>query len=751
MLIKKTIFLFLLVTSIIYIGWIGIFNDQLLMRGLLASVLPIIVGSLSFVWLYKAFRHTLNKQRYFWLMLSIGVLFFIVSNATWVHTQITEGADAYTKLSFLFWLLAYFFYLIAMFYKTTVIQTSIANGSYVFTFFVFMAFGTSITLHYFSKTVLVATDYSFPVTAITLAYPLISLGIMYVMSCLLYLSRYSREKKVIGMIFLAFLFQVTADFYYLFQILHDTYQPGSLVDYIWLVSLFVLGLTGKVSAQLDNKKIEREYVKKEKQTYFPYIAVLIQIILVVQEYLWQLNALSAGLIITFLMILGRQLYILQKNKKLVYQYRHLAYHDTLTGMKNRTSFINELNDVMDHAKETNRPVALLLMDLDRFKNVNDTLGHYVGDRILQAASERLNKYLPNDYLMKYRIGGDEFVIVLPDITQDECEKSAQSILDIFSKPFIIDHHEITITPSIGISMYPYNGKNSEILLKYADAAMYLAKEKGKNRYQFFNTELNDVVNRRMTLEVELRKAMELQQVSLHYQPKFSLKENRLVGMEALLRWDHPVLGSVSPAEFIPIAEETGQINAIGEWVIKTACKQNKIWYDQGHRLCVSVNVSARQLEQFDFVRMVKSALLETGLSPAYLELEITESIMQNTTESTEVLQSIKEYGVKTSLDDFGTGYSSLYILKELPIDAIKIDKSFIDNMEDATNLSIIKTIIDIGLNLNLQVVAEGIEHAYQIEYLRGFNCGYGQGYFFSEPVPADKFEEKLKLDLLLKQ
>lgn len=321
---------------------------------------------------------------------------------------------------------------------------------------------------------------------------------------------------------------------------------------------------------------------------------------------------------------------------------------------------------------------------------------------------------------------------------------AESILTGSTKSFSIEGNELVVTPSIGISIYPEHGEDPELLFKNADAAMYLAKEQGKNNFQFYNPSLHDLLFRKMNLENGLRRAIEKKQFSLHYQSKVDMRTGKMVGMEALLRWEHPEFGIVSPAEFIPVAEETGQIVSIGEWVLKTACEQTKRWQNAGLPLIyLSVNVSVRQFQQNDFIQTVRNILQETHLDAHFLELEITESIIQNLKQSTEILHDLRVLGVRTSIDDFGTGYSSLYVLKTLPVDLIKLDKSFIDDLNDPTNQAIVKAVTEIGTTLNLQVIAEGIEQEQQVEILLKHNCRYGQGYLFGRPVPAQEFEKQL--------
>ncbi|GGM39671.1 hypothetical protein GCM10011351_27270 [Paraliobacillus quinghaiensis] len=748
---KRSAIVSIFVISILFYSCLLLFKNNELIRSLIVFIRPLGAGTLSFFWLYKAYRLKNDKQRYFWLLLSIGVLFYISSNTLWMLSFLVQGLTIYSDLSFLLWIMTYIIFLIALIYKIKVINTSISTSRYIFTIFVFMTFVVSIVTHYFVNPILIASGNSLVVTTSILIYTIASLSILFVIINLYYLSLFSKDKEVMVFIVSGFLLQVIADMYHSYLNSYGEYQQGSFVDFIWLTALLMIGVAGKF-AQTNSVELDWKIINyfQNKESIFPYLTVITLMILVPYSYDWDFNALSTGLSIIFLMIIIRQLIVMKKNKKLVSEYRYLAYHDSLTGLKNRTAFIEDLAEIMNKAKKSDRSVALLLMDLDRFKNVNDTLGHHIGDLVLRESAAKLKRTLHEEAVI-YRIGGDEFVIVLPNISKSDCVTTADIVLDIFRQPFSIEFHEISITPSIGISLYPTDGLDSQELLKYADSAMYVAKEKG-NRYHFFDAALNAYITRRMIIEVELKKAIDRNELVLFYQPKIKLSTGEMVGMEALLRWDHPKLGSISPTEFIPVAEETGQITAIGEWVLRTACHQNKVWQDQGFQsLSVSVNVSARQFEQGDFIKIVEKALYDSGLNPKFLELEITESIMQNTCESIQALKEVRELGVKTSIDDFGTGYSSLHVLKELPIDTIKIDKSFIDDIENKTNLSIIKTIIDIGLNLNLDIIAEGIEMQEQFNTLDRLNCGYGQGYLFSRPVPANEFQKKISDEMIAKK
>ncbi|WP_226672577.1 EAL domain-containing protein [Rossellomorea aquimaris] len=439
-------------------------------------------------------------------------------------------------------------------------------------------------------------------------------------------------------------------------------------------------------------------------------------------------------------LVGRDITNRKKAEKTIHA---MAYYDSLTGLPNRNKFKQYLSgSLYDYPEQS---MAILFLDLDRFKVINDTKGHSTGDGILERVAIRLKAVIDGKGIV-FRQGGDEFIIILSDMDESLVAATTEEILQRFTNPIVIEEQEFFVTPSIGISMYPRDGKDQESLIKHADTAMYLAKDRGKNNYQFYYPELEKVSSRNMDIENGLRKVLEYGELSLHYQPKVDLETFEIIGVEALVRWEHPVLGMVSPAEFIPLAEETGLIIPIGEWVLREACKQSKEWEENGLGIVpVAVNISVRQIKDDGFVEMVEDTLQNLAFEPERLELEITESIMQDFERSTTVLNRLKQLGVIISMDDFGTGYSSLNNLRHLPIDCIKIDKSFVDDIVKSSNqVSIVKAIIDMSQNMNFMTIAEGIEMEEQVSFLNRNGCQIGQGYHFSRPLPASELETFLR-------
>jgi len=425
--------------------------------------------------------------------------------------------------------------------------------------------------------------------------------------------------------------------------------------------------------------------------------------------------------------------------------RNLAYHDALTGLPNRLLFQDRLALAVAQAHRHGKGLAVLFLDIDRFKVINDSLGHSVGDLLIREVAVRLRSCLREGDTVA-RLGGDEFTLLLPDVGQAvDAAKVAKKVLQLVRMPFEIDGRELFVTSSIGISLYPDDGKDAETLVKNADASMYRAKEQGRDHYQLYTPALNETALERLALESSLRKALAHDELRLHYQAILDVATRRVFGVEALLRWQHPELGLVSPGEFIPLAEVTGLILAIGPWVLRTACAQARAWQSVLPGLRMAVNLSARQFQEANLVGHVTDALADTGLDPRFLQLEITESsAMQNAQSAIQTLRELKALGVGLSIDDFGTGYSSLSYLRRFPIDTLKIDQSFIRDIgTDPDDAAIASAIIALAHTLKLSVVAEGVETPGQLEFLARHGCDRTQGYLFSRPLPAAECQEML--------
>jgi diguanylate cyclase (GGDEF)-like protein len=426
---------------------------------------------------------------------------------------------------------------------------------------------------------------------------------------------------------------------------------------------------------------------------------------------------------------------------------HLAYHDALTDLPNRTLFEDRLTQALALAQHERRTVGVLSVSLDRFKTIKDTLGHAEGHRLLQEVAARLTNCVRDGETVA-RFEGGEFTLLLAQIggTEDVLEVIRQ-VNEALERPFTLGAQELFITLSIGVSLYPNDGEDAQTLLKNASAALYRVKERGGGGYQFYTADMNARALKRLALENSLRRALEREEFEVYYQPRVDFGTGRVIGAEALVRWRHPELGLVSPVEFIPLAEETGLIVPIGEWVLRAACARCKAWRDTGLApLSVAVNLSARQFQQPNLSAMVIRILQETGLDPHDLELELTESsLMQNAESAVRALGELKEAGVEIAIDDFGTGYSSLGYLKRLPIDMLKVDKSFVrDVTTDPDDATLVTAIISLAHNLRLKVVAEGVETEEQLEFLRSLGCDEWQGYLCSGPLPAGAFEELLR-------
>ena len=449
-------------------------------------------------------------------------------------------------------------------------------------------------------------------------------------------------------------------------------------------------------------------------------------------------------------IVGRVLNFrdITERSKLEKELEHQAKHDHLTELPNRVLLMEKIHDAINASEMNNNSFAVMFLDLDRFKLINDSLSHSAGDDLLRDVAKRLLSVLNGNGILA-RLGGDEFVILITNVkSRDEISLIASSIIHHFQQPFTISERQVTITASVGISVFPDDGRSIDTLLRNADVAMYKVKETGSNNFKFYSSEMNDKSLEKLDNEMRLRQAIIDNELFLCYQPQYDVINEKLIAVEALLRWLHPEKGIVLPIDFVPLAEETGLIVPIGEWVMRTACKQCKVWIDAGYpKIRIAVNITAQQLKQTNIVEVIKSILTETQLDPSYLELELTENIIISSIEVLRSVTALKELGVTIAIDDFGTGYSSLSYLKNLPLDRLKIDGSLVQHIKSAGDDEvIIRAIIAVAKNLNLDVLAEGVETQNQLDFLKKQKCDEIQGFYLSKPLSSSEMEELLQIE-----
>ncbi|WP_449539842.1 putative bifunctional diguanylate cyclase/phosphodiesterase [Ferdinandcohnia sp. Marseille-Q9671] len=420
----------------------------------------------------------------------------------------------------------------------------------------------------------------------------------------------------------------------------------------------------------------------------------------------------------------------------------MAYHDQLTGLPNRSSLKKELDKAVEDAQTNHKKLSLMFIDLDRFKFFNDSMGHVAGDHLLQEVAKRLTSIDQKNYKV-FRQGGDEFIVILNDTSRESTVQFAEKVIHAFENSFVLQRKEFFISASIGISLFPSDGEDGDTLIKNADTALYRAKELGRSLYQFYHSDLQQQMSHLMQLETGLRKAIEKNELEIYYQPQLDLATNKVTSFEALLRWKHPTLGFVSPAEFIPLAEDTGLILSIGEWIINTVCQKIKEWKLAGYgTVSVSINLSPKQFKQPGLVELIQDNIKKNQIYPSSLEFELTEGAMQDPKNTLRTLTQLKKIGVRLSVDDFGTGYSSLSYIKQLPIDTLKIDQSFVrEVLTDEKDAAITTTIIHLAHSLGLSVIAEGVEEEKQVEFFKLMGCHKAQGYFFSKPIPEQEMVE----------
>lgn len=770
--------------------WLLIFseNTQVLKAG--HNTFQIIAPLLASIWLFAKYKNSKGKFRKIWLFPCAANISYVIAMLCYMYY------DYYLKVTApspgvpdFFWLLMNSLYLFTFIFFVYLNGKTYRAIQLLFDILIVMVVASTLSWEFLIKDILFSSsDHGFFYKLVYIGYPVSDLAILFGILMIYYLNTDYFSQKSLLFMFSGMLIFLVGDSFYLYLVSEGIYELGNPVDVSWTsgMLLFALATFDWKKAQnneqpLHNKEESDEPIGIKANHFFsirlwlPYISIAFLVMFIIIEGSGN-NSFVVGLIISALLVIMRQVMTLvennllllksgesnkqlelqvnqrteelnQKNRELeesIKKAEYFAYHDVLTGLPNRRYFELTLQRWLSKSDSKDH-IAVLFLDLDRFKLINDTLSHAVGDLLLRQVAERLKKIVDNEGLIS-RQGGDEFLLLLYGSTKEAAVTMADKIVKGLSETFHIGEHEVYITSSIGISHSPEHGEDIEMLIKRADTALYAVKDAGKNNFQMFTQELDNELNSRANVESGLRTAIERDEFLIHYQPRWDKESEEIQGMEALLRWKHPVMGMVSPADFIPIAEEIGIIHKIGIWVLEEATRQTLEWHKNGlPPLQISVNVSAVQFLQIDFYEQIINVLKKTKLDPIYLELEVTESIMHQSEDAINVLEKLRSIGIKISLDDFGSGYSSLNQIGNIPLDILKIDKAFVDHIvSNKKSQAIVTTILALGKNLGLRIVAEGVEHEDQLTYLLDSGCDEIQGYVISPPLASNEFETFMK-------
>jgi diguanylate cyclase len=782
---KKLLIYFTLFYTLGYYSWIFYWknNEKLRILGgnIFSTVAPLITAIVLFI-VYKKIKNKQNK--YFWLLISFGCFSCAIAEGIWdYYENILKVEAPFPGFPDLFYMLQVVFYLLAFLFKIWYKRETLLLVKFIFDTCIIMIVAISFSWYFIIHDIL-SQHGSALYIFVSLGYPVGDLILILAAVSFYIGSEYFFSPKVLYLIFGSLIIQVYADSAYLYLAAKSLYISGGPYDPLWALAVLVMGIAGTYSLSAENEK-KQEEITKEKNKYFikayfsfrllfPYLNVIILFLVIIIQRK-EFNSLIIGLFFSIFLVIIRQIFTLLDNQTLLTKYqtiteelsnknqqlinavqkmKHMAYHDVLSGLPNRRLFLEQLTNAIAEAKQNSYKLAVIFIDLDRFKNINDTLGHDIGDLLLKQVSKQISRSLGNKDTVS-RQGGDEFTILLSEIPNElEIIALIKQIQSFVGKSIRIKEHELHVSMSMGIAVYPRDGSGPEELMKHADMAMYSAKEQGGNTFRFYSTKMNENIARKVSLENGLRNAIDNNEFILHYQPQVNIATGEIVGMEALLRWNTGNGEVISPGEFIPLAEETRLIIPIGEWVLYNACKQAKIWHDMGHHhLKLAVNLSSVQFLHENAVDMVSKILEETGFNPYYLEIEITEGVaVLDAEEAIMKMQALRDLGVQISIDDFGTGYSSLIYLKRFPINRLKIAQPFIqDIIKSTSDESLVNTIISMAHSLGLSVIAEGVETREQFQTLIDLDCDEVQGYIFSKPLTIKQFNMMLESGALPNQ
>lgn len=771
---RNTAIFILLIHIIGYYLWLIIFNDHHILLNLGGNTFQMIAPLIAFFWLFRESGNFKGKDQLFWLLLGFSSLSYFLSQVFWNFEEWVLGIEQ-SQLSFsdFFWGLEILLFFIAIAIKMTQLNNHRETMKMMFDILIVMTVATTLSWQYLLEPDLIEYQIDDWLGALTFLFtPVADLGLLFGVLAINYSSQRAKRNSLSIFFTLGIIVLLIADSHYMYQGYNGIYTTGGLYDPLWSLSLLLIGLSSMYSSKTLETSLQisileqNDLIKLRKpiREYFfmvlPYLAVFLLFILELRKI--HFDSVLFGLTISIVLIIFRQIFTLLENEKIMNTYKaltermdekikdrteeleFLANHDQLTGLPNRRYFESYLNDSIKLAREQDGKLAVFLLDLDRFKQINDVMGHATGDALLISMAERLVSCV-NFSGKVFRLGGDEFIIIMKDTPREAIWKKAAEINWAISQPLLLQEEELIISTSIGISLYPDYGNDVVSLMKNADAAMYQAKEKGRDNFEFYNEEINNMLSKRMTIEQGLAEALKDESLFLVYQPLVNTQKQEIFGAEALLRWKHETLGHIPPSEFIPVAEETGKIFELGFWVMEKACSQAKLWHEQGYALKISLNISVAQLKDRRFVDCTTEILRKTGINPGLILFEITESVAILDGEFViNKLNQIKALGISIAIDDFGTGYSSLSYINKFPISELKIDKSFIDNIDRSEqDKQIVSTIIALANTLKTNVIAEGVETLSQVETLQSLGSYQAQGYLFSKPLGAKEFERMM--------
>lgn len=732
----------------------------------------IITCCASIWWLTSTFIKHNGKAKGFWLFLGLGVLSYLIGMMIWIYNEFILNRSGDTDyLAEKFWIGQNVFYFIALLLLMNAIKSNLFTIRYFLDMLIVMTAATTFSWIFLISPLLYQHS-PIQLYIIELLYPILDLGVLVGILSLFVASNSIFTKKVTCLLIAGFFIQIIADTLFIYQkMTNEAYSLGSINEPFWILSNLLIGLSAIYHVPIPKKERKLNYSKQKENPFVKYVIPYMGVFLLTIYFIitmYKINGVIIGLVLCILLVILRQIVTLLENDKLVKDLNnlneglelkvkertdklvetvnsmeYLAFHDVVTGLPNRRYIQKRLSQAMNDTCEADKQIAFMLLDLDRFKQINDSLGHSYGDLLLKEVGERLVKCVPNEVVC--RLGGDEYALLFDNTNIQDIEEKASNILENLREIFNINGFELHITPSIGVSIFPDHGSDWDTLLMKADTAMYKVKENGKNDFQIYSGAMS--MEPIMKLENAMRKGLERGEFILHFQPQISLESGEIIGAEALVRWDRAGIGLVPPSDFIPLAEENGLILLIGERVIREACRQSVFWRKKGFPdLRIAVNISSLQFKHHDFIDMISEILKETGANPHDIELEITESIAMGPIDKNLAnLSQLKKMGFQIAIDDFGTGYSSLQYLSEFQIDHLKIDRSFISAIEKSEkDAAIVKLIVMMAKGLNFQVIAEGVEYECQKTFLSEIGCDELQGYLFSRPLSVVNFEKLIE-------